>query len=396
MKTIMREKQWTEKYPELDTGPVTNEPCVSLEYFELERERIFRRTWVNMGRVDDIPNSGDFFVRDFTVAKATLLFIRGKDGVVRGFHNVCSHRGIKLVTKEKGNCPGAVYCSFHAWLYNDEGQLIRVPDEENFFDLDKSKLGLTPVNTDIWEGFIFVNLDPNPKETLREYLKGVTDNLDGCPFGELSLVQTYKVDERANWKVGLDAQNEIYHLPFQHSRLIGKTFMMNEKNHCRFQEVNLWKRHSVWASEFVEDPPLTPLELKLGGFDMGRDNFRIPQLISEFDFYVLFPNMVIILFRGPAEDGCITYNFWPIDVDRTIWEIRNYSPSAQTIGQRLMQENFKCLIRDVLQEDALAHELLQTGLTSRVKQESLYQDDEIQIRHFHKVLEDHMGYYNNT
>ena len=396
MKTIMREKQWTEKYPELDTGPVPNESCVSPEYFELERERVFRRTWVNMGRVDDIPNPGDFFVRDFTVAKATLLFIRGKDGVVRGFHNVCSHRGNKLVTKEKGSCPGAVYCSFHAWLYSDEGELIRVPDEENFFDLDKSKLGLTRVNMDVWEGFIFVNLDPNPKETLREYLGGLADKLDGCPFGEASLVQTYKVDERANWKVGLDAQNEIYHLPFQHSRTIGKIFMMNEKNHCRFQEVNFYDRHSVWASEFVEDPPLTPLEKKMSGFDKGSDDYRIPQLISEFDFYVLFPNMVIILFRGPSQDGYITYNFWPLEVDRTVWEIRNYSPPAQTVSQRLIQEHFKCLIRDVLQEDSLAHELVQVGLTTRAKPVSIYQDDEIQIRHFHQVLEDHMGYYKDA
>ena len=134
----------------------------------------------------------------------------------------------------------------------------------------------------------------------------------------------------------------------------------------------------------------------MSGFDKGSDDYRIPQLISEFDFYVLFPNMVIILFRGPSQDGYITYNFWPLEVDRTVWESRNYSPPAQTVRQRLIQEHFKCLIRDVLQEDSLAHELVQVGLTTRAKPVSIYQDDEIQIRHFHQVLEDHMGYYKDA
>jgi phenylpropionate dioxygenase-like ring-hydroxylating dioxygenase large terminal subunit len=324
------------------------------------------------------------------------LIIRGKDGVVRAFHNVCSHRGNKLVANEKGTCPGAIHCPFHSWLYSDEGDLIRVPDEENFFDLDKTKLGLTPVNMDIWEGFIFINLDADPKQTLREYLGGVADQLEGCPFGEASLAQTYKVDERANWKVGLDAQNEIYHLPYQHARLIGKTFLMNDKHNCRFQEVILYERHSLWASELTENPPLTPLEKVLGRLDQGGKSFRMPQMISQFDFYVIFPNMVIILFRGPAEDGYITYNFWPLAVDRTVWEIRSYSPPARTVGQRLGQEYFKCLIRDALQEDSVAHEGLQTGLTSRAKTHFVYQDEEIQIRHFHNVLESYMGYFNGA
>ena len=81
---------------------------------------------------------------------------------MRGFHNVCSHRGNTLVLDERGSCPGSVYCHFHNWIYSDTGALIRVPDEENFHDLDKRKHGLTPVNTDIWEGFIFVNLAPEP------------------------------------------------------------------------------------------------------------------------------------------------------------------------------------------------------------------------------------------
>ena len=202
MKTVMREKQWAEKYPDLGTEPVPTEPYVSDEHYELERERIFRRCWINVGRVDEIPNPGDYFVRDIAICKTSVLIIRGSDGVVRGFFNVCSHRGNTLVLDERGTCPGSVYCHFHNWVYSDTGELIRVPDEENFFDFDKRDHGLTPVNTDFWEGFVFVHLGPEPAETLREYLGGVADQLDGCPFHEMPLMQTYLVDERANWKVG--------------------------------------------------------------------------------------------------------------------------------------------------------------------------------------------------
>ena len=256
MKTVMREKQWAEKYPDLGTEPVPTEPYVSDEHYELERERIFRRCWINVGRIDEIPNPGDYFVREIAICKTSVLIIRGSDGIVRGFHNVCSHRGNTLVLDGRGTCPGSVYCHFHNWVYSDTGELIRVPDEENFFDLDKRDHGLTPVDTDFWEGFVFVHLGAEPAETLREYLGGVADQLDGCPFHEMPLMQTYLVDERANWKVGLDAQNELYHLPFQHRRILGDSFLMNDKGHCRFQDVNLYNYHTVWSCEY--DPTHKP------------------------------------------------------------------------------------------------------------------------------------------
>ena len=90
----------------------------------------------------------------------------------------------------------------------------------------------------------------------------------------------------------------------------------------------------------------------------------------------------------------MTYNFWPLAVDRCIWEIKFHFPPAETAGQRLSQEYLKHRICDVLQEDAVAHETLQTGLNSRAKTHLILQDDEIQIRHFHTVLEDYMGFFN--
>jgi nitrite reductase/ring-hydroxylating ferredoxin subunit len=128
MKTVMTNKQWAAKYPQVGTGPVAAEPCVSPEYFERERDLIFRRAWVNVGRVDEVERPGQYFVRELAVCRTSIIIVRGKDGVVRGFHNVCSHRGNKLVgTSAAPAAQPIVRLSFmdvrHA------GKLAWVPDE---------------------------------------------------------------------------------------------------------------------------------------------------------------------------------------------------------------------------------------------------------------------------
>ena len=396
MKTAMREKQWAEKYPELGTAPLPTEPYVSEEYFALERDRVFRRSWINVGRTDEVPGAGDYFVRDVAVCKVSVLVIRGSDGVVRGFHNVCSHRSNKLVLDERGSCPGSLNCHFHNWVYSDKGKLVRVPDEENFFDLDKRDHGLTPIELDTWEGFIFVHLDPEPAVTLREFLGGVADQLDGFPFHEMRAIQTWRVEERANWKVALDAQNELYHFPFMHRRVLGTIFAMNDKGQCRYQDVNLYGHHCVWACEYHRSFDLTPLKVALYSAGMVTRELRVPQMVGEMDFVVLFPNFVILLYKVGPSASCVTYRFWPLAVDRTIWEVGIHFPPPGSVRERIQQEYFKCVSRDTLQEDTLAHENVHAGLASRAKPHVILQDNEIPIRHFHKVLEDHVGFYGDV
>ena len=115
-----------------------------------------------------------------------------------------------------------------------------MPDEVNFYDLNKSELGLTPVPTEVWNGFIFINLDPNPRENLISYLDGVAERIKGGDFDKITLAQCCKFDEKANWKVGIDAQNEIYHVPFQHRYIIPDRFVANENNLTRVQDVTFF------------------------------------------------------------------------------------------------------------------------------------------------------------
>ncbi len=391
MKTSMTDRRWIKKYPELGTAPVSAEPCVSPSYFELERDRIFRRSWLNAGHVCEIPERGDYFVREVAVCDASLLIIRGGDGVVRGFHNVCSHRSNTLVWNAKGKCRGYLTCNFHSWAYDSFGHLKWVPDEENFFDLDKTKHGLTPVATEVWNGFVFVNLDPSPRENLTEYLDGLVPHLKGAGFDKLALAGSYKIDEKANWKVGLDAQNEVYHVPFQHRYIMPDLYVANDAGFIRIADVTFFGRHSVYSLELSAGHKSAPLEELVMQIDQrSPTRFRLP-MATEFEFYLIFPNFVIVCFRGPSNDFYATYNFWPLAVDRTIWEIRLYAPPIGDAAERLVWEFFRTRARLVFDEDAAAHETVHRGLASRAKRHLRFQDEEIQLRHFHKIVEAEVG-----
>ncbi len=110
-------------------------------------------------------------------------------------------------------------------------------------------------------------------------------------------------------------------------------------------------------------------------------------LRNGFEFFQVFPNFVMIFFRGPSSDACLTQNFWPIAVDRTLWEIRFYAPAPQNAAALIAQDFIEVFNRVVFDEDATAHERVQQGLASRAKRELWLQDEEIGIRHFHQALD---------
>jgi len=129
--------RFADAYPDLNRGPVPVEPYISAAYFEKEREAIFRRHWMNVCRIDDVPNPGDYIVKDIAILKTSLLIVHGSDGTVRAFHNVCQHRGNQLVGDHTKGCSKFFSCGFHGWVYDAEGKLVNVPDAEEFYDLSK-------------------------------------------------------------------------------------------------------------------------------------------------------------------------------------------------------------------------------------------------------------------
>ncbi|HIF10061.1 MAG TPA: aromatic ring-hydroxylating dioxygenase subunit alpha [Sneathiellales bacterium] len=387
-------KRWTQDYPELGTDPVPVASRLTQEYFDRERDTIFSKSWLNVGREEQIAETGDFFVQDIAVCKASVLLVRGKDGESRGFHNVCPHRASKLVWGGSG-CKRTFTCKFHGWTFDESGQLVGVPDEDGFYCLDKSENGLVRVATEVWNGFIFVNLDPNPKESLQEYLGEWGERLADYPFQGRTTCYAYQGEINANWKLCVSAFNEGYHVPFVHPMSAPETFRSKKNLFCRPIWVKLYPRHQTYSFYANPDSKMTALEAlsaKYGpivssgplGCPPGANPAGDPDWA--LDANVVFPNF----FVDVANDWYFTYNFWPIAPDRTFYQVKSYFVPPKTASERFAHEYGRVLLRDVLLEDVETIEHTQLGLASGVRSHYILQDSEILIRHHLKTVENHV------
>jgi len=137
------------------------------EFYAREVDRIFRRAWLPVASMTDLPSPNSYVVADVPPLKTSLVVARGDDGKVGAFHNVCRHRGARLVKHHSG-CRKALTCGFHGWTYATDGRLIGVTDKTQFPDLDPETHGLVPVTTEAWEDYVFVNFAPEPPASLRQ------------------------------------------------------------------------------------------------------------------------------------------------------------------------------------------------------------------------------------
>lgn len=392
-----RAPRWAEEYPELGTDPIPINPYyTSPEYFELEREKIWRRVWLNVGRVEDIPSTGDFFVKDIPTCNASILVVRGKDGVIKGFHNVCSHRLNKVVWDKRGTQKSFV-CRFHGFVYDTDGKLVGVPDEKIFFDLKRCDHGLTPIATDVWNGFIFINLDPQPKESLAAYLGEMGERIKDHPFHEAPSYYEYSTVVNCNWKILIYGFLEAWHVATLHRKSALGFFTSQSNPLAHSLLTKLSARHrliSLYGNPGASLPPLAMLAGRFGKSVMQAETSSqktanpTGHASWSFDVNNFFPNFQL----NVVNDAWYRHHFWPLAVDKTLWETRIYFPVAENAGQRFSQEYSKASTRDVLLEDASILENTQSVLTSGAKTHFHLQDEEIAIRHFHKVVRDYVGY----
>ncbi len=393
--------RWAKQFPELGEGPIPVEPCISPEIYQQEIEKVFKKTWLNVGRDEEIPNIGDYKVKRLAFAKTSIILIRGKDGKVRGFHNTCSHRGNKVIT-EKGeetfgrSKAAVVTCRFHGWVYNAEGKIVSLPEEEKFLPcFAKEDNGLTAVHTDVWEGFIFINLDPAEKvQSLSDFLGTYKDHMGGFPYKELEPSFNYHTYLDCNWKVAHDAFAEAYHVNTIHAGSFPNVFSSG------IQHVRFFGDHRTTAvclnlegnanpvSKIATQRTVSSLVVKRDGRSMLPPTVN-PDKRSDFGFElsVIFPNILVHITEGVW----FTHQFWPIAHNKTLWEGRYYTRRAETNSQRWAEEYAKVLQRNAWLEDTATMEDTQDALESGAKKYMNLQDDEILIRHGYHVLEKYLS-----
>ena len=411
------EGSWTEHYPELGTGFVSYEDSISPEFYELEREAIFRRAWLNVGRVEQLPRNGSYFTKELVVACTSVIVVRGNDGEVRAFHNMCRHRGNKLVwegspRRETSGFCRQFMCKYHGWRYGLDGSLNFVLQEEEFFELDKADFGLVPVHCDVWEGFIFINLEDEPPQSLRDFLGPMITGLDGYPFHLVTEQYGFRAEIKSNWKIFLDAFQEYYHAPILHSQQQVAALRNFEVGfdvpHYQIDGPHRLVSTGGWKGvprHLTPPEQIYPIESLLESGLMGPWQRDLPELemdalppgvnpgkldpwsISNFQ---IFPNFVILIYeRG----WYLTYHYWPTSPNTHRWEMSYYFPPARNATERIQHEVTAVVSKEAGIQDAGTLDGTQMGLESRVADRFPLCDQEITVRHFHKVVGDWVDAY---
>lgn len=394
---------WIRNYPDMGTEPVPVEPAISPEFFLKERERVFRRAWMVVGRAEDLPAPGDWFVKDIPSPKASVLVVRGEDGVIRAFHNTCQHRGSRLAHQHCGSGVKGFNCPLHGWTYDTAGALAYVPDEGEFYRLDKPALGLTPVHCELWEGFIFLNLDRTPALSLAAFLGEIRDGYLGY-FDELEEAAHYTVTANVNWKLLYDVSVEAYHVFSIHpihpvsdesEKAVGKP---PAKPEVKLPNITLYRLHrqvTVPGNPFRPQSPVEQLMIKYGVVtsftfpEAGAKPADLPPLVNpggvpawSFDVLGLFPNTIILTGRGIA----VSIVMWPHAHDRTFFDIRVYMKPIQNMAQRICREALIAMTRDVMREDFDHVEPQQSALSPDAITHFQLSDQELAVRHGYAVL----------
>jgi phenylpropionate dioxygenase-like ring-hydroxylating dioxygenase large terminal subunit len=183
---------------------------------QLERERVFGRTWQAVARVDQLQAPGQFITAE--LAGEPLLIVRGTDGQLRAFFNVCRHHAAAVATQEHGNA-SIFRCPYHGWSYGLDGSLKGAPEFEGVCAFDRSQNGLVPLKVASWERFVFVNLDPG-SEPLASFLGRLANRVAPLNLSALHFFERRAYTLNCNWKVFVDNYLDGgYHVPHLHKGL---------------------------------------------------------------------------------------------------------------------------------------------------------------------------------
>ena len=382
---------------------VPAEYYTSPDFFRREQDMIFRRAWLMVGRTDEVPEPGDYIVRDVPTLKASVVIARGKDGVVRAFHNACSHRGVALVCQERGNAL-TFRCPYHAWTYRVDGSLSAIPGEQDFPQVDKSANGLAPVHLDTWAGFIFLNFAPDPEVSLTQFLAGLDTMLEGAPFDQFPFCIRVTDEIDCNWKNLVNAFNEGYHVAVLHSRTLRPAVVPKDNPHLHYLDVKAFGPHSAGTVQRNFDynpdapaltwvyaqmlptsaPDIEAIRTGRAGFyeHPGINRLKIENFGTET--ITIFPNISI----QPLANGYLFYQFWPVSERRMRTEVRIYSRHApRTLREEYAMASTLAATRDVVVEDMAMSRLQQIGLESGGKTHQNFGQNEPLLRMFTRDYE---------
>lgn len=332
--------------------------------FGLEKDRIFGRAWQVAGHCHQSANPGDFFTT--TLHGEPMLLVRGTDGELRGFYNVCRHRA---GPPAEGCGQRRLFrCSYHGWTYGLDGTLISAPEFEGVADFSRDQFGLKPVRTAQWNNLIFANLDSG-SASLIEFLGELTKQAERFHFPSMKLFERKTYDMKCNWKTYIDNYLEGYHLPSVHPGL-------NRELHYSAYIVEPYANHVRQFSPIRGPQPGDPTQRR---YSDARDDLTT-------DYFWIFPNWMLNCYPDNVSLNLIL----PLESERTLaifeWYLREEdfaNPSARD-AVRFSDE--------IQMEDVAICEAVQKNLHSRSYHRGRYSvKQEKGVHAFHRMYAEWMA-----
>ena len=368
----------------VDRGDPSPEPQLTLPsrcytddtLYRRERDRIFRRCWQVAGNRADVADPGTYFTCN--IVGQDLAVVRGRDGVLRAFHNVCQHRGHRLL-QGKGVLKVAITCPYHAWAYGLDGRLRGAPNAENVPGFDPGKVSLAPVAVEEVGKLVLVNLDP-AAPSFDALFPGVRDELaEFAPrLGETEFYHRSTVELACNWKVAFENYGECYHCRHAHPTLT--TGLLDPDRY----EVRLFANHTKHRSGPAA-----------GGISLYHVDSATGPYAQELSSWVLWPNLALQINPGTNH---VVFQFLPAGVDRTIAHVDWYfGPWVETGERDRIIEEHRAT---TLQEDVDLVANVQIGLNSDGYDRGVLMVDqtypmaghsEHPVAHFQNLWRDAMG-----
>jgi carnitine monooxygenase subunit len=421
------------KQPEVDNGVerAGKVGYFSREYMAREWDKLWTRSWLIAGVTADIPDVGDFFL--FKIRDESIIVTRTEAGV-RAFYNVCPHRGARLVWEERGNRKVFV-CPFHSWSFHNHGELRRITDEHTFKpEVIAHRPGLKPLACDVHAGIIFINMASDPAP-LRESIGLPEGYLEAYQIDRMKVVRHVRSEWGANWKVGVEAFYESYHLHAVHPETRGVMGDLNVQYdlypHGASRMIvplgqpspRMHDQHTVneGLKMMLRDAGVDPGEFTGSAADVRRamqvaKRERAQRLGLDYSAFVdgqlsdswatgIFPNVQI----GCHPEAVFLMRFLPHETDperfyydtmTLIFPVADYIPPAwmglpegtDTSGAVRPATEHYTLAEDaqlglVLSQDAALLPIVQQGMRSRGFDGQLWSEQEQRLRHFHVELE---------
>jgi phenylpropionate dioxygenase-like ring-hydroxylating dioxygenase large terminal subunit len=349
-------------------NPVTDYTCRA--QLAAERKTLFRGHPLLMGLGSEIPEPGDFLTDDFS--GVPVLVVRGEDGVVRGFLNVCRHRGSR-VAQGRGNRRRFV-CPYHGWTYGSDGQLLRIPHDEGFPGVSPACNSLTPVPVVEKYGLVWAMTSPGAEFDIDETLEGAEGDLATFDLGRYSLYETRVLEQKMNWKLVIDTFLETYHIRVLHPETLD---WLIHSNVGTFEALGRNSR-SIYVRRSVEELRSVP--------ESDWDLVHHAAIV-----YVLFPNTVFIM----QQDHLETWRIYPVgdDPDRARMYVQLYTPEPALTesAKRHWERNMDLLMSIVLEEDFPNGENIQRSFYSGAQEHVTYGRNEPALGHYHESIKRHLA-----